>query len=57
MFPIFGILFLLFIPSHKTKLLKIVALNSTCLSFSCSLFLWGLFEKSVASFQFVNELL
>jgi len=57
MIPIFGILVLLFIPFHKTKLLKIVALNSTCLSFSCSLLLWGFFEKSSASFQFVNELL
>jgi len=54
MFPIFGILFLLFVPVHKTKLLKIIALNSACLSFSCSLFLWGLFEKSTASFQFVT---
>ena len=54
MLPIFGILFLSFIPVHKTRLLKITALNSACLSFSCSLFLWGLFEKSTASFQFVT---
>lgn len=55
MVPIFGILLLAFVPAYKTKLLKIIALNSACLSFSCSLFLWGLFEKSSAStFQFVT---
>jgi hypothetical protein len=39
MVPIFGILLLAFVPVYKTKLLKIIALNSACLSFSCSLFL------------------
>lgn len=38
-FPIFGILLLLFIPSRKEKLLKIVALNFTGLSFLVSLLL------------------
>ena len=51
--PFFGILLLLFIPSSKKKLLKIVALNFTCLSFTSSLFLWFFFEKSTSSFQFV----
>jgi len=54
MFPILGIVYLFFIPFNKTKLLKIVALNVSCVSFSCSLILWGFFEKSVASFQFVT---
>ena len=54
MFPILGILLILFIPSNNTRLLKIITLNSTCLSFSCSLILWGFFEKSTASFQFVK---
>ena len=52
-FPIFGILLLLFIPSKKEKLLKIVALNFTGLSFLTSLLLWGFFQKSVGSFQFI----
>ena len=52
-FPIFGILLLLFIPSSKEKLLKIIALNSVCLSFISSLLLWGFFQKSTGSFQFV----
>jgi len=37
--PIFGILLLLFIPSSKERLLKIIALNSACLSFTGSLLL------------------
>jgi proton-translocating NADH-quinone oxidoreductase chain M len=55
MFPIFGILILLFIPSREEKLLKIVALNSACLSFSGSLLLWGFFQKTTGSFQFVTK--
>ena len=43
-----------FVPIYKTKLLKIIALNSACLSFSSSLLLWGLFEKSSCHFQFVK---
>ena len=54
LFPILGILCLLFVPSNKTKLLKIIALNTSCFSFSCSLILWGFFEKSTSSFQFVT---
>jgi len=45
---------LLFIPFNKIKLLKIVALNISCFSFSFSLILWGFFEKSTASFQFIT---
>lgn len=56
-FPIFGILLLLFIPSRQEQLLKFVALNSTCLSFTGSLLLWGLFQNSIGSFQFVVNLI
>lgn len=56
MFPIFGILVLLFIPARQEKVLKLVALNSACLSFTCSLLLWGFFQKSIGSFQFVINL-
>lgn len=57
LFPIFGILFLLVIPSRQERLLKLVALNSACLSFTGSLLLWGFFQKSTSSFQFVVKLL
>jgi len=50
MFPVFGILLLLFIPSSKKKLLKVIALNFSCFSFISSLLLWGFFQKSTGSF-------
>jgi len=56
MFPIFGILLLLLIPSREEKLLKRIALNFSCFSFVGSLFLWGFFQKSIGSFQFVVKL-
>lgn len=56
LFPLFGILILLFIPSKKANLLKVVALNSACLSFISSLIIWGFFRNSVGSFQFVFKL-
>lgn len=52
MLPIFGILFLIFIPPQKKRLLKSIALNITCLSFTVSLLLWFFFQKSMNSFQF-----
>ena len=55
LFPIIGILLLLIIPSREKNLLKIIALNSTCLSFLSSLFLWGAFNKGTGSFQFVVQ--
>jgi proton-translocating NADH-quinone oxidoreductase chain M len=57
MFPIIGILLLLLIPSRETRLLKFVALNSACLSFICSLVLWGSFSKSIGFFQFLVKLI
>jgi hypothetical protein len=50
MFPIFGILLLLFIPSRNQKLLKFIAFNSACLSFITSL-LVGFFSKIYRSFS------
>lgn len=52
-FPIIGIVLLLFIPSEKEKLLKDIALSCSGLSFLTSLLLWGFFQKSTGSFQFV----
>ena len=57
MFPIFGILVILFLPARNEKLLKVVALNSACLSFTGSLLLWGFFQNSIGSFQFVIKIL
>lgn len=56
MFPIFGILILLFLPAKEEKILKLVALNFSSLSFTGSLLLWGFFKKSTGSFQFVTKL-
>jgi proton-translocating NADH-quinone oxidoreductase chain M len=55
LFPIFGILILLFIPSREENLLKFVALNTTFLSFFGSLLVWFFFNKSFGSFQFVTK--
>jgi len=53
MFPIFGILILLLVPSREEKLLKLIALNFSCFPFVGSLILWGFFQKAIGSFQFV----
>ena len=55
--PLFGILFLIFTPSKQIKLLKLIALNFSCLSFTSSLIMWGFFKKSVGSFQFTKTLI
>jgi proton-translocating NADH-quinone oxidoreductase chain M len=55
-FPIIGILLLIFTPSRETKLLKFIALNFASFSFLWSLFLWGSFNKSIGSFQFLTKL-
>lgn len=56
MFPIIGILLLMLIPARKTRLLKLIALNSTCFSFIGSLTLWGGFNKSIGFFQFLVKI-
>ncbi len=53
-FPVFGILLLLLVPSSEEKLLKTIALNASCMSFTGSLFIWFFFKKSIGSFQFVT---
>ena len=53
-FPLIGILFLLFVPSRETKLLKQIALNFSCLASTSSLILWCFFQNSTGSFQFVK---
>lgn len=56
LFPIFGIVLLLFVPAKKLKLMKLIALTSASLSFTTSLLVWGFFQNSVGSFQFVVKL-
>ena len=56
MFPIIGILLLLLVPARETRLLKFLALNSTCFSFIGSLLLCISFSKSVGFFQFLVKL-
>lgn len=55
--PLIGVLFLSVIPSSNLVLLRIVALNISCLTFIFSLFLWVFFNKSVGTFQFVSKFL
>lgn len=57
MIPIIGIVILLFINSDQKKILKIIALNFSCLPFISFLFVWSGFNKSVGIFQFVTQIL
>ncbi len=54
--PLFGILMLLVTPSNQKTILKIIALNFSYLPFIGSLILWGSFDKSIGTFQFVNKI-
>jgi proton-translocating NADH-quinone oxidoreductase chain M len=56
LFPIFGILLLEITPSSEEKLMKVIALNASCLSFIGSLLVWFFFQKSLGSFQFVTKI-
>jgi NADH:ubiquinone oxidoreductase subunit 4 (subunit M) len=56
LFPIFGILVVLFIPSRQEKLLKIISLIFACLPFTSSLILWRLLKNLRGSLQFVTHL-
>jgi proton-translocating NADH-quinone oxidoreductase chain M len=51
--PALGVLLLIMVPSRKEKILKFIALNFSCLTFTGSLILWKLFINNVGSFQFV----
>jgi NADH:ubiquinone oxidoreductase subunit 4 (subunit M) len=56
-FPIFGILLLLFVSNRHEKLLKLIALNSACLTCIFSLLIWFFFQKSIGAYQFVVKFL
>jgi len=55
--PLLGAFCLLNISSSNRSMLKFIALNTSCITFVISLFLWVFFNKSIGSFQFVNDLL
>jgi proton-translocating NADH-quinone oxidoreductase chain M len=54
--PLIGVLFLMFIPSKNSKLLKITALNFSSLPFLGFLLVWAYFKNSIAQFQFVTKI-
>jgi len=53
--PLLGAFFLVITPSTNKNLLRLIALNISCLTFLLSLVLWVFFDKSVSTFQFVNK--
>jgi len=55
--PLLGAFCLLNISSSNRSMLRFIALNTSCITFVISLFLWVFFNKSIGSFQFVNDLL
>jgi proton-translocating NADH-quinone oxidoreductase chain M len=55
--PLFGAFLLMLIPSKNKKLLKLIAISCSCLTFLGSLILWVIFNKSIGIFQFVTKIL
>jgi proton-translocating NADH-quinone oxidoreductase chain M len=54
--PLLGAFFLMLTSSTNKKMLKLIALNFSCLTFICSLILWVIFNKSLGIFQFVTKI-
>lgn len=50
--PILGLIYLINIPKIHIQKCRLVALNTSCLTFISSLFLWVYFDKSSPLFQF-----
>ena len=55
--PLLGSFLLAITKSTNQKLLRLIALNISCLTFVLSLLLWVFFDKSIGTFQFVNKFL
>ena len=53
--PLIGTLFLIFIPSFNTELLRTVGFKTSCITFVLSFYLWTTFNKSIGTFQFVTN--
>lgn len=56
MFPIIGIFLTLFVSSKETKIIKLIALNFSSLSFLGFLLLFIFFNKSIAHFQNIYKI-
>jgi proton-translocating NADH-quinone oxidoreductase chain M len=54
--PLFGIIFLIFIPNKNTTLIKTIAFIFSLITFVCSLSLWIFFDNSISKFQFIEYL-
>ena len=52
--PLLGTLFLIFIPSFNTELLRTVGFKTSCITFVFSFYLWTAFNKTIGTFQFVT---
>ena len=55
--PLTGIVLLLLSPSWDTKILKVIALITSSITFILSILLWIWFDKSTGNFQFVDKIL
>lgn len=55
--PLTGIVLLLLSPSWDTKILKVIALITSSITFILSILLWIWFDKSTGNFQFVDKML
>ncbi len=54
LFPALGGLVLLCVPNSRTRLIRILGLTISFITFALSLLLWVFFDHSTAKFQFVN---
>lgn len=54
--PLIGVFFLTIIPSSNKYMLKITALQFSCLTLIFSLLLWVFFNHATCKFQFLNKL-
>jgi proton-translocating NADH-quinone oxidoreductase chain M len=53
--PLLGVSILLFIPSWKHQLIRILAFNISLITFLVSLLLWIEFDSSTAQFQYIDN--
>jgi NADH:ubiquinone oxidoreductase subunit 4 (subunit M) len=53
--PLLGVCILLFIPSWKHQLIRILAFNISLITFLVSLLLWIEFDSSTAQFQYIDN--
>lgn len=54
--PVLGSIILLFIPNSRIRLIRLIGLCASLITFLYSLVLWIQFDPSTAKFQFVESL-